>query len=467
MTTIKDLHFDDKNFNKHTEFGMGLLEKSLREHGAGRSILLDKDNNIIAGNGVVEAAGQIGLDKVKIVEATGDEIIAVKRTDISLNSHKGREMALADNATAAVDLSWDEENLRSEFSDGEIESWEIDLEKPKTYEDGSLGRDFIMVPASVLDATKSVWVSRKKIWNQLFSSEKGRKENLLGYSNTICKNNGTSVFDPVLAELMYRWFGIPGGTIFDPFCGGSVRGIVAGAMGYRYYGNDLRPEQVEENKSQYEAAKELVEINKPCWSVGDSSEMDKVMSNYDEKMFDLIFSCPPYADLEVYSDDPADISNMGYEDFLKVYRDIIKKSVAHLKPNRFAVWVVGELRGKDGGYQHFVEDSIKAFEDAGMKYYNHAILVSGAGGAGLRVRGHMRNRKLVHTHQDVLVFKNGKTPEGLAPVSIEEVLEEVEKERELIDNYEDVLVFTNADSLKDIRASFPEIGAKKERRAEK
>jgi DNA modification methylase len=128
MTTIKDLKFDDKNFNKHTEFGMSLLEKSLRENGAGRSILLDKDNNIIAGNGIVEAAGQIGLENVKIVEATGDEIIAVKRTDVSLNSKKGREMALADNATAAVDLDWDDEAIKSEFTEEETKGWGVDLD---------------------------------------------------------------------------------------------------------------------------------------------------------------------------------------------------------------------------------------------------------------------------------------------------------------------------------------------------
>lgn len=127
MTTIKDLKFDDKNFNKHTEFGMGLLEKSLRENGAGRSILLDKDNNIIAGNGIIEAAGQIGLDKIKVVETTGDEIVAVKRTDISLNSKKGRKMALADNATAKADLEWDEENLENEFELEELKDWGVEL----------------------------------------------------------------------------------------------------------------------------------------------------------------------------------------------------------------------------------------------------------------------------------------------------------------------------------------------------
>lgn len=114
MSSISDLKFDDKNFNKHTEYGMSLLEKSLKENGAGRSILIDKDNNIIAGNGIIEAAGQAGFEKVKIVETTGDEIIAVKRTDLKLDSKKGREMALADNATASIDLDWNDDLISEE-----------------------------------------------------------------------------------------------------------------------------------------------------------------------------------------------------------------------------------------------------------------------------------------------------------------------------------------------------------------
>ena len=111
MTDISELKFDDKNFNKHTAKGMGLLEKSLQQFGAGRSILIDKNNNIIAGNGIVEAAGTIGLDKVKIIETDGTELVAVKRTDVELDSAQGREMALADNATAAADLEWDEDAI--------------------------------------------------------------------------------------------------------------------------------------------------------------------------------------------------------------------------------------------------------------------------------------------------------------------------------------------------------------------
>lgn len=128
MADIKDLKFDKKNFNKHTEYGMSLLEKSLRNFGAGRSVLVDKDNNIIAGNGIVESAVNAGITKTRVVETTGDELVVVKRLDVELNSHQGREMALADNATAAADLAWDEDNIEDELGEEEAKAWGVKLE---------------------------------------------------------------------------------------------------------------------------------------------------------------------------------------------------------------------------------------------------------------------------------------------------------------------------------------------------
>ena len=134
MATIEDLKFDNKNFNKHTERGMGLLEKSLREFGAGRSILVDKDNNIIAGNGIVEAAANAGITKTKVIETDGTELVVVKRNDMELDSDRGREMAMADNATAAADLYWDKDNLAECFEPEELRKWDIDLDWDKDKE---------------------------------------------------------------------------------------------------------------------------------------------------------------------------------------------------------------------------------------------------------------------------------------------------------------------------------------------
>jgi DNA modification methylase len=106
-TKIKDLIPDNKNFNKGTEYGNSLIEKSLRKFGAGRSILIDKNNRIIAGNKTIENASAIGLEDLQIVESDGTKIIAVKRTDIDLDSKAGRELALADNATAKANIDWD------------------------------------------------------------------------------------------------------------------------------------------------------------------------------------------------------------------------------------------------------------------------------------------------------------------------------------------------------------------------
>lgn len=111
-TKIDQLIPDDLNANIGTEYGGHLIEKSFRELGAGRSILLDKNNNIIAGNKSTEKCAAIGLEDVIIVETDGTKLVAVKRTDIDINSKQGRELALADNATSKANLVWDDDIIQ-------------------------------------------------------------------------------------------------------------------------------------------------------------------------------------------------------------------------------------------------------------------------------------------------------------------------------------------------------------------
>ena len=125
---LKDLIQDDRNLNAGTERGQQLIEKSLREFGAGRSILLDKNNRIIAGNKTHKNAELAGLDDVIIVETDGTKLVAVKRTDVDLDTKKGRKMALADNATVKVDLQWDVDELESITEDFGIDADEWDVE---------------------------------------------------------------------------------------------------------------------------------------------------------------------------------------------------------------------------------------------------------------------------------------------------------------------------------------------------
>lgn len=128
---------DNRNFNKGTEYGQHLIEKSLREFGAGRSILIDKNNRVIGGNKTLENAATIGLEDVLIVETTGKQIVAVKRTDIDLDSSKGREMALADNATADANLCFDTDIIMQEAEkfDFNPEDWGVAMpEEPEQEE---------------------------------------------------------------------------------------------------------------------------------------------------------------------------------------------------------------------------------------------------------------------------------------------------------------------------------------------
>lgn len=112
LIDIEELRQDNLNFNKGTYEGEVLIKKSLERFKAGRSVLIDKDNNIIAGNKTVSAAATMGM-KVRVIETTGDELVAVKRTDIDIDSKEGRELALADNRTAQINLAWDEPNIEA------------------------------------------------------------------------------------------------------------------------------------------------------------------------------------------------------------------------------------------------------------------------------------------------------------------------------------------------------------------
>lgn len=138
-TSIESLVPDNKNFNKGTEYGDRLMDESLRRFGLGRSILIDKNNRIIAGNKTAEKAADIGFTDVLVVEVDGNQLVAVKRNDIDLDTSKGRELALADNATGKANLSWDEKmiaEMATKF-DFNPDDWGVDvsMEKPDNEEE--------------------------------------------------------------------------------------------------------------------------------------------------------------------------------------------------------------------------------------------------------------------------------------------------------------------------------------------
>lgn len=702
-----------KPFDGNPRVGdVGAIAKSLEKNGQYRPIVVRRETDeILAGNHTWKAARSLKWATIKVtyVENISDEdarrIVLADNRYADLGSYDNEALSALLSSLPNLDgTGYDDDFLKDLLGDVSSESAKDALESQK----GNLSKQFLIPPFTILDTRAGYWLERRRAWISLgIRSENGRDDALLYHvSDTFMGKraqeigNGTSVFDPVLCEIAYRWFSAEGGQVLDPFAGGSVRGVTAGMLGRNYTGIELRGEQVAENRNQWleigggtkpavEAVEEATiadpnemtpvvkigdiwvkrddtfavgtsrggkvraclqivsdavaaggvkglvtagsrqspqvnivatiakQYNIPCrvhvpaggltpelmeaqalgakivqhpagrnsvivararedakeagwleipfgmehaaiveatakqvanlpkgikrivvpvgsgmalsgilhglkangldipvvgvqvgadptkrlnkyapagwqqmvtiikseldyhdhapttrlgdialdpvyesktlpylesgdllwvvgrrssaekkqtntgsveWITGDSNTMDELLP--DEFKADLVFSCPPYADLEVYSDDPADISNMPYEEFLRVYRSIIAKAVANLKNDRFIVWVIGEVRGtaNNGVYRGFVPDTIAAFEDAGAHYYNEAILVNSAGTLPLRAgRTFAAMRKMGKMHQNVLVFVKGdakKATEWCGPVEIGELGEE-------------------------------------------
>ena len=289
---------------------------------------------------------------------------------------------------------------------------QFDLFGNPVIKDVLLREKFMEPPFSVLDTKGGDWQNRKRLWKNLgLESHLGREAKCLPQFGGILDENGldkygrkpmleTSVFDPALCELLYTWYCPEGGSILDPFAGGSVRGIVANYLGFKYTGIDIRQEQIDSNVEQ--GKKILAENNQPTWLVGDSNV---VLATLDFEA-DLIFSCPPYHDLEVYSDLDGDISNLDYESFLVIYSQIIKKAVSKLKRGGYAIFVVGDIRDKQGYYKDFLGHTKDAFINAGAKLYNEAILLQPLGTAMLRAAKVFESgKKLTKVHENILIFK--------------------------------------------------------------
>lgn len=441
----EDLLANPKNWRRHPKHQEEALEGVLARVGWVQSVIVNKRTGLLVdGHLRVEVAKRrkeatlpvvyvdLSEDEEALILATLDPLAAMADTDREQLAGLLQTLEVQDPALQAMldGLSLDD----------------AAASLPKDYL--SLSERFVVPPLSVLDTRQGYWRERRQAWlAHGIESEVGREAELVfsssaqppevyeaknayeaklgrevGWSEYFeaCpdarRQPGTSIFDPVLCEIAYRWFCPPGGTVLDPFAGGSVRGVVAGLLGRNYQGLELRAGQVEANRSQAATIfSEHPGKPAPAWAITDSLLMDEVLSA--DFRAHLIFSCPPYADLEVYSDDPADLSNKEYPQFLDLYRGIIAKAVARLEPDGFIVWVVGEVRGKDGRNLGFVPDTIRAFEDAGAVFYNEAILVNQVASAAVRAaRTFESARKLCKVHQNVLVFLKGNAKRATSAV---------------------------------------------------
>ena len=283
---------------------------------------------------------------------------------------------------------------------------------------GSLYRKYIIPPLSVFNTYTNEWQQQKTFWldDLGIKSEIGRDEQKTGMINLQNLTGMTlalkSVFDPVLVEILVRWFSNVGEVVYDPFCGGSVRGVVSGWLGRTYIGTDLSQEQIDENRKQTEN----IWKNKnppekailPCFEIGDAANPE----SYPKQPVDLILTCPPYFDLEKYGNGENDVSGMTWADFKVAMQSVADNCISALKGNGFIIFVVGDIRDKVGYYRNLPGLIVDLFTNGKHKghvdLYNKAIYLTAIGSSAMRVDKMFNSqRKLVLVHQEVFIFYKG------------------------------------------------------------
>ena len=270
----------------------------------------------------------------------------------------------------------------------------------------SLHAIFGAPPLSVLDPKQKYWKDKKREWlAKGIQSEVGRAENALGLSELLRrKQAGTSVFDPFLCELVTRWYSKEGDLIFDPFAGGSVRGVVASSLGRCYVGHEIRQAQVDANYAQRQisAHPEMVE-----WVCGDSARLDVPVCQ-------LLFTCPPYMDMEKYSSLPQDLSTMREDAFFEAYEAILARCAEKLDSDCFFVIMVGNVR-RDGSLACLPERTVEILRRAGLCYHNELIYLQEPATAAMRAFNAMNKSRVAGSiHQKLYVFCKGSAKDAAA-----------------------------------------------------
>ena len=427
MIPAKELAPNPKNWRTHPEKQKNVLKGILSEIGYADALLARElpDGSLMLLDGHLRAETtpdqEVPVLVLDLTEEEGDKLLATLDPLAGLAEQDDEKLA-----ELLERIETGNEALQ-ELLD-ELAGEEIEVEEPLVNtSEMPLKERYIVPPFSVLDAKKGEWQKRKNQWAELIQSEKGRGEEL-AYSSSLNKFMGntkvsnTSVFDPVLCEILIQWFSPKTGRVIDPFSGGSVRGVISSFLGREYVGLDIREEQINENLNQWNSLKENDLFKSkpvPKWICDDSQNIDRI----DDSRFDFLLTCPPYHDLEKYGDKENDLSNMDYETFKVAYSDILKKTVSKLKENAFCAVVVGEIRDKNGYYKNFVPLTIMAMENAGTRFYNEIILLNQIGSGAVRVNGQFPgSRKVVKIHQNVLIFVKGDVKKiGLEQVEVVDI----------------------------------------------
>lgn len=260
-------------------------------------------------------------------------------------------------------------------------------------------------PTIDFSTTTTVWhvdeliKRRVRDWRRLTgeTGHSGARDEVFRKDHNSIYTGTHSVFPaPLMEMIIVRYGGPVGSSILDAFAGGPPRGLVSSIMGHSYVGFEIRKEQIDENQK---VLAEL-ELTGATYVHGDGRFLDI------DRMFDCAITCPPYFDLEVYSEDQNDISNLG--SYAEFNGSMFLSALSHrdrIKPGGFVCMVVGLFRDKSGELIDFPADTVENFRAAGFLYWQHIILSKNFASAAVRAANAWRGGKLVPRHENLLVFR--------------------------------------------------------------
>lgn len=205
-----------------------------------------------------------------------------------------------------------------------------------------------------------------------------------------------SIYNPHLAQMILSAYCPKNATIYDPYGGGGTRGFIATAMGHNYTGIEIRQNEVDRIKEQQ--SKLEIHFNIIC----DNSCTYEI----ENEKYNFSYTCPPYFNLEIYSELENDTSNAdSYENFLKMTKYALATQFYGLKKGSLAVWTVGNFRDKKGNLTHFSGDVVRIGKEVGFQLHDELIFWGASGAAVLRCGNFQANRRSVRVHENIIIFK--------------------------------------------------------------
>ena len=255
---------------------------------------------------------------------------------------------------------------------------------------------FGFLPVSVLNPT----TKSKDKWTTAYIDQHSSERRRSGGIQYL-ENLGFSEFHAGLAENIIRYWSLKGSVVVDPFAGRATRAVVSATLGREYYGYEISP---------FTFKRVTDHINSLSLDTSPTIYNDDgcVMKETADDVADLVFTCPPYWNLEEYEDVPGQLSSAkSYADFMKFIITCGENIYRVLKPGAFCVWVCADFRGWEGntGLYPFHVDTINAFSKTGLTLYDVVILQNKSPFAALQMGKVASKRYTSKIHEYILVFR--------------------------------------------------------------